>query len=279
MVYDKNGKVINSSKKPIKSAFDKTIFSKSPNKCKNEKIADICFTINGTPLELTFKMDSYWDRAYLTYPGTGAMIEIPEDEKDYPLYQILEELLDEPFEFDDVTLTDVYAAHQINSSKKPIKSSKEIISNKEPADLDMAYQLEGYIESDGQLYTQMIVPVIKNLERKVKKGIYDYDKSLIMWERVADEGAKRYIKELGGPAYNVATRKEVAKKLSSYYEENYMGDNPIESSKQINSSWEEDVDFVVDQFMDEWMEKHPDSTTEECAAARKKYHDWVYERV
>lgn len=278
-------------------------------------------------------------------------------------------------------------------NSRQITSSETITSNKEPADMDMAYQLEGYIESDGQLYTQMIVPVIKNLERKVKKGIYDYDKSLILWQHVADEGAKRYVKELGGPAYNVATRKEVAKKLSSYYEENYMGDNPIESSKQIkstvdfpqdgnefanlidkvldehhignsgayfiprknvfevdidgdwkhdhlaadhflfqelglscidtreigdsdsdwyeavhtyqrnsdiedlhkrmadifkniesskkniNSSWEEDVDFVVDQFMDEWMENHPDSTTEECAAARKKYHDWVYERV
>ena len=163
---------------------------------------------------------------------------------------------------------------QVNSSKKPITS------NKEPTDMDMAYQLEGYIESDGQLYTQIIVPVIKNLERKVKKGIYDYDKSLIMWQHVADEGAKRYVKELGGPAYNVATRKEVAKKLSEYYEENYMGDNPIESSKKnIKSSWEEDVDFVVDEYMNEWMEKHPDSTTEEYTAARKKYHDWVYERV
>lgn len=116
---------------------------------------------------------------------------------------------------------------EINDGKF-VHSSKEIISNKEPADMDMAYQLEGFIESDGQLYTQMIVPVIKNLERKVKKGIYDYDKSFIMWEHVADEGAKRYVKEHGGPAYNVATRKEVAKKLSEYYEENYNGDNPIQ---------------------------------------------------
>ena len=116
--------------------------------------------------------------------------------------------------------------HLVQSSVS--KSSNEITSNKEPADMDMAYQLEGYIESDGELYNYMIVPVIKNLERKVKKGIYDYDKSLILWQHVADEGAKRYVEELGGPAYNVATRKEVAKKLSEYYEENYIGDNPIQ---------------------------------------------------
>lgn len=135
-----------------------------------------------------------------------------------------------------------------------VNSSKEITSNKEPADMDMAYQLEGYIESDGQLYTQMIVPVIKNLERKVKKGIYDYDKSLIIWERVADEGAKRYVKEQGGPAYNVATRKEVAKKLSEYYEENYMGDNPIESSNKRDSIRREQEE-IMRKDMD-YFKKH-----------------------
>ena len=101
----------------------------------------------------------------------------------------------------------------------------------EKADLDMAYQLEGYIESDHVMYDQLIVPVIKNLERKVKRGIFDYDKSLILWQHVADEGAKRYVKELGGPSYNVATRKQVAKNLAEYYKENYdvNGDiyNPI----------------------------------------------------
>ena len=101
----------------------------------------------------------------------------------------------------------------------------------EKADLDMAYQLEGYIESDHAMYDQFIVPVIKNLERKMKRGIFDYDKSLILWQHVADEGAKRYVKELGGPSYNVATRKEVAKNLAEYYKENYdvNGDiyNPI----------------------------------------------------
>ncbi len=101
----------------------------------------------------------------------------------------------------------------------------------EKADLDMAYQLEGYIESDHVMYDQFIVPVVKNLERKMKRGIFDYDKSLILWQHVADEGAKRYVKELGGPSYNVATRKEVAKNLAEYYKENYdvNGDiyNPI----------------------------------------------------
>lgn len=125
--------------------------------------------------------------------------------------------------------------------KVEFPGTENINSNKEPADMEMAYQLEGYIETDGDLYRQMIVPVIKNLEKKVQKGIYDYDKSLIAWQHVADEGARRYVKELGGPTYNVATRKEVAKKLSDYYEENYMGDNPISSSK-INSSNEDKAD-------------------------------------
>ena len=410
MVYDKNGKVIKSS----------TIF-----------------------------LESVDDAAIYRDTQTGEyMVELNAGHKYIQEY------------FDDMKSAKEFAC-EITNTPCNIESSKTITSNKEPADMDMAYQLEGFIESDGDLYTYMIVPVIKNLEKKVKKGIFDKEKSLIMWERVADEGAKRYVKEQGGPSYNVATRKEVAKKLAEYYEENYMGDNPLVSSKQIksdfdiykgakfknergtvieivrkdndgyvlfktsldefptdtteesmknilkhnhytpiesskkpiisaidfpqdgnefaslidkvldenhignsgayfvprknvfevdidgdwkhdhlaadhllfqelglscidtreigdsdsdwyeavhtyqrnsdiedfhkrmadifkniesskkniNSSWEEDVDFVVDQYMDEWMESHPDSTTEEYAAARKKYHDWVYERV
>lgn len=426
MVYDKNGKVIKSSRQ-IKSSFN---------------------YYDGFEDDVAFFAERYSDNDDIVEMVAGDI------EDDHPT--------ESPEEFDSLMRAVHEELKRQGYFKQPwqVNSSKETItSNKEPADMDMAYQLEGYIESDGELYTQMIVPVIKNLERKVKKGVYDYDKSLILWQHVADEGAKHYVQELGGPAYNVATRKEVAKKLSSYYEENYMGDNPIESSKQIksgieiykgakfknpngsvieivrkdddgyvlfktydgrirdtteesakrmlqfnqytpiesskqiksamdfpqdgnefanlidkvldehhignsgayfiprknvfevdidgdwkhdhlaadhllfqelglscidtreigdsdsdwyeavhtyqrnsdiedlhkrmadifkniesskkniNSSWEEDVDFVVDQFMDEWMEKHPDSTTEECAAARKKYHDWVYERV
>ena len=250
-VYDKNGKAINSSKKPIKSGFE---------------------YYNGFENDVSFWAERFEgnDETDLVEWVAGKIEDDGHPTESPEEFESLENWVHRELKNQGYFKT----PWQVNSSKKPI------ISNKEPADMDMAYQLEGFIESDGELYRQMIVPAIKNLERKVKKGIYDYDKSLIMWQHVADEGAKRYVKELGGPAYNVATRKEVAKKLSEYYEENYMGDNPIESSKKnINSSWEEDVDFVVDQFMDEWMEKHPDSTTEECAAARKKYHDWVYERV
>ena len=126
--------------------------------------------------------------------------------------------------------------HLIQSSV--VKSSNEITSNKEPADKDMADQLAGFIESNEQLYNQMIVPVIKNLSRKVQKGIFDKEKSLILWQNVADEGAKMYVQEQGGPSYNVATRKETAKMLSEYYDEEVMGDNPIESSKQIKSGFD-----------------------------------------
>ena len=116
---------------------------------------------------------------------------------------------------------------EINDGKF-VHSSKEITSNKELADKDMADQLAGFIENNEQLYNQMIIPVIKNLSRKVQKGIFDKEKSLILWQNVADEGAKMYVQEQGGPSYNVATRKETAKMLSEYYDEEIMGDNPIE---------------------------------------------------
>lgn len=451
MVYDKNGKVIKSSKQ-IKSDFDRFNYDNFLDKdgYPNDDLVDECIRIvewyKGEEPDFNESFDRYYERRInkgedkkeaRKSATKSALIDICGDVSEFR--KMVESYCSSkgcddipnalsfanlpPEEKDERTPQEKWEDYVY--SKGEIKSSKTIISNKEPADMDMAYQLEGFIESDGQLYTQMIIPVIKNLEKKVKKGIFDKEKSLILWQNVADEGAKRYVKELGGPSYNVATRKEVAKKLSEYYEENYMGDNPIESSKQIksdleaytfapqegetidmttrewprgergehnertremestlfdffsanhdqmdphyadvedinivegsngllkvemlingdwkhdhlcadhwmrnefgfdlidtrevgesdsdyyeayhtylenpglkqfnemrkgiksskkniNSSWEEDVDFVVDEYMNEWMEKHPDSTTEEYTAARKKYHDWVYERV
>ena len=119
-----------------------------------------------------------------------------------------------------------------NSSRK-ITSAKD----SESANEDDVRQIALFIENDEQLYKEMIVPVIKNLERKINKGNFDKEKALIAWQNIADEGTKRYNKKHGSGQlslipFNTATRKEVAKQLMEHYEENYMGDNPITSSKE-----------------------------------------------
>ena len=82
-----------------------------------------------------------------------------------------------------------------------------------------------FIQNDGQLYRQQYDPIIKNLNKKVVKKIYDREKSLKLWAALVDNGAKKYAKEQGGQSwftlFSVPTRKLVAEKLRTAYENDY----------------------------------------------------------
>ena len=59
-------------------------------------------------------------------------------------------------------------------------------------------ELKLYIENDRDLYRQQIVPIIKNVQRRMKKGTYDHAKAPKLWMYLVDNGAKKYVKEFGG---------------------------------------------------------------------------------
>jgi hypothetical protein len=89
---------------------------------------------------------------------------------------------------------------------------------------DEVDELVLYATNDADLYRQRIQPIIKNLQKKVKKGIYDKNKALVMWKRVADEAAKKYLREFGSPGdgnnvFTVQDRKEAAKDIADKYKE------------------------------------------------------------
>ena len=91
-------------------------------------------------------------------------------------------------------------------------------------DEDKVRDLVLFIENDGNLYRQRTLPIIDNLKKKIAKGIYDETKALILWGYLADDGAKRYDKELGSgrgsmTMFNKAEREEAAKELARYYDE------------------------------------------------------------
>lgn len=95
----------------------------------------------------------------------------------------------------------------INSARTP-----------EVADMQDAEDLALFAENDHELYDMVIKPTFDNLQRKLKRGIYDKNKALIAWEHVIDEAAKAYDKQLGSKRgtmtmFNKATRKEAAKIL------------------------------------------------------------------
>ena len=43
-----------------------------------------------------------------------------------------------------------------------------------------------WIENDGDLYNQQYMPIVNNLERKCKKGIYEHDKALKLVQYMID---------------------------------------------------------------------------------------------
>ena len=68
----------------------------------------------------------------------------------------------------------------------------------EGLDATAARELKLYIENDKDLYKQQIVPIIKNVQRKMKSGKYDHRQAPKLWMYLVDNGAKKYVKEFGG---------------------------------------------------------------------------------
>lgn len=75
-----------------------------------------------------------------------------------------------------------------------------------------------YATNDGDLYRQMVIPIIENLKKKASKGIYDREKAIDAWYRVATEASNHYFRDFGYK-FNVADRFTVACDMAKYYED------------------------------------------------------------
>jgi hypothetical protein len=93
---------------------------------------------------------------------------------------------------------------------------------KEPMSTE-AYELQLYIENDGDLYRQQNLPIIKNLMRKKAAGIYDHDKAVKLFGYLIESGAKKYAKENDvtmpwHEMFNVKSRKQTAEAMTEAFE-------------------------------------------------------------
>jgi len=91
---------------------------------------------------------------------------------------------------------------------------------KKDLDEDAVYELKLYIENDETLYNRQIVPIIKNIQKKMKSGKYDHKKAPKLWLYLVDNGAKKYVKEYGGTVRDIfpkAEREQVARELADEY--------------------------------------------------------------
>lgn len=94
-------------------------------------------------------------------------------------------------------------------------------------DKDMARELELFLQNDGDLYRQQFMPIIKNIQRKIKSDKYDHSLAPKLWIYYVENGLKKYAKEIGsGMVWNkylsTKDRKILATKLADYYYDQIM---------------------------------------------------------
>lgn len=89
-----------------------------------------------------------------------------------------------------------------------------------------ARELKLFIDNDAQLNRQQAEPIRRNLERRRQKGEYDRNKAVILYEYLANNGAKKYEQEFGvadprggiGIIFSPATRHKTAEELRDSFE-------------------------------------------------------------
>ena len=81
-----------------------------------------------------------------------------------------------------------------------------------------------YATNDDELYRQMITPIIENLKKKYAKGVYDKEKAVDAFYRVATEASNHYYRDFEYK-FSVTDRYTVACDMVDYYEEEAFYNN------------------------------------------------------
>lgn len=119
-----------------------------------------------------------------------------------------------------------------------------------------ARELSLFIQNDGELYRRQTLPIIENLAKKIKKGVFKHTLAVKLFRYLADNGAKKYTFEFddkrgasswprvkGFGAFSVKDRTQAAHNLLRYYFEHireragkpHVFKNPADTSITIIS--------------------------------------------
>ena len=97
---------------------------------------------------------------------------------------------------------------------------------KEAQDSDAVNELDLYLMNNEDLYRRRFMPIITNIKRKMKRGIYDHEKVIKLWMYLVDDAARQYVQEFGTPDQDVKdmfpkeTRLQVAQIIADREKEN-----------------------------------------------------------
>jgi hypothetical protein len=70
-----------------------------------------------------------------------------------------------------------------------------------------ANELYIFARNDSKLYTERELPIIKNLDRKVARGTFDYEKSVTLWGYLFAEVNRKYKLNVGPAGRDIAARR------------------------------------------------------------------------
>ena len=96
----------------------------------------------------------------------------------------------------------------------------------EAQDSDAVNELDLFIMNDEDLYRRRFMPIITNIKRKIKRGVYDHEKVIKLWMYLVDDAARQYVQEFGTPDQDVKdmfpkeTRLQVAQIIANREKEN-----------------------------------------------------------
>lgn len=117
-------------------------------------------------------------------------------------------------------------------------------------------ELKISIENDRKLYDQKIIPIVKNLQKKIKSGKYDHKLAPKLWMGLVELGAKEYQKQYGSDdikwsdAFPKAVRMAVAQEFADEYKAELdaqggvmFEDEQLDEKKELSAKQKElDVD-------------------------------------
>lgn len=113
----------------------------------------------------------------------------------------------------------------------------EATSSDASAMSDEAHELVLFGENDYDLYRQRTTPIVKNLAKKMAKGVYDSALATKLWMYWATDAAKRYAQQHStgddwNRIFSVPVRKEVAAYMEDYWKGELELGNTIESVEE-----------------------------------------------
>ena len=96
----------------------------------------------------------------------------------------------------------------------------------EALDSDAVNELKQYMLNNEELYRRRFVPIIYNIQRKIKNGTYNHELAPKLWMYLVDAAAVEYVKEFGTPDQDVKDmfpkeiRTDVAQQIADQEYEN-----------------------------------------------------------